>query len=190
MRVLYVEDTLLNLCLIERIARMGSHEVINYVYAEKALENFECDDPHLVLVDLRLEGDMTGIEFIERIRANEFTGPIIVITAQGSDEVRERCMAAGATEFFSKPLQVRDMVSMLNRYEKPDAPPKSIHPAAKTLPVKPKPLTAALNETNGMTGTTETKPRAMEADTEPTRPVNLELPDKPAQSGAAASQPG
>ncbi len=190
MRVLYVEDTLLNLCLIERIARMGSHEVINYVYAEKALENFERDDPQLVLVDLRLEGDMTGIEFIERVRANEFTGPIVVITAQGGDEVRERCMAAGATEFYNKPLQVRDMVTLFSRYEKPGTPPQSIHPAAKTLPVKPELLAAALNETNGMAETTETKPRATERDTKPTRPVNLELPDKPAQSGAAASQSG
>ncbi|MBN1566065.1 MAG: response regulator [Anaerolineae bacterium] len=116
MRILYVEDTLLNLCLIERIARMGNHEVINYVYAEQALENFERDQPDLVLVDLRLEGEMSGVELIERLRAAGYTQPIIVITAQAGDDVMERCQAAGCTEFYNKPLMVREMVRLLHRY--------------------------------------------------------------------------
>ncbi len=131
MRILYVEDTLLNLCLIERIARMGNHEVINYAYAEQALENFERDKPDLVLVDLRLEGKMTGIDLIERLREAGHTLPIVVITAQGNDDVKERCKVAGCTEFYHKPLMVRDLVRLLHQYAK-EKSPKQVSSVAKS----------------------------------------------------------
>ena len=118
MRILYVEDTLLNLCLIERIARMGNHDVINYAYAEQALENFERDQPDLVLVDLRREGEMSGIDLIRQLRVAGHTLPIVVITAQTTDDVEDRCKAAGCTEFFYKPLMVRNMVGLLHRFAK------------------------------------------------------------------------
>lgn len=116
MRILYVEDTLLNLCLVERIARMGKHEVINYAYAELALRNFERDHPDLALVDLRLEGDMNGVDLIKRLRAAGHDVPIVVITALFDDEIKKECFAAGADEYFNKPLPVRDLVKLLQRY--------------------------------------------------------------------------
>ena len=101
---------------------MGNHEVINYAYAEQALKNFERDQPDLVLVDLRLEGEMNGIEMIRQLRDTGCTLPIVVITAQTGDQVEERCKAAGCTEFFNKPLLVRDMVQLLHRYAKSTQP--------------------------------------------------------------------
>jgi CheY-like chemotaxis protein len=127
-RILYVEDTLLNLCLIERIARMGNHEVVNYGYAEQALENFERDQPDLVLVDLRLEGEMTGIDLIERLRGDGHSTPIVVITAQSGEDVKERCKTAGCTEFYNKPLMVREMVRLLQRYSQ-HKPSEQVSPA-------------------------------------------------------------
>lgn len=131
MRILYVEDTLLNLCLIERIARMGRHEVVNYAYAELALRNFERDHPDLALVDLRLEGDMNGIDLIRRLRAAGQKLPIVVITAIGDDKTRQECLAAGADEFWTKPLSVRDMVKLIQRYslmKEGPAPPQALKP--------------------------------------------------------------
>jgi DNA-binding response OmpR family regulator len=118
MKILYVEDTLLNLCLVERIARMGNHEVINYAYAERALRNFEQDNPDLVLVDIRLEGDMSGVEFIQRIRAMGYTRFVAVITAIATDEMRERCLLVGANEYFVKPVPVRDLLRIIQQADK------------------------------------------------------------------------
>jgi CheY-like chemotaxis protein len=87
MKILYVEDTLLNLCLVERIARMGSHEVINYASAEQALHHFEQDRPDLLLVDIRLDGEMSGVELIQRLRSAGHQQPVVVITAIITDEM-------------------------------------------------------------------------------------------------------
>ena len=117
MRVLYVEDALLNLCLVERIARMGSHEVINYTYAEDALEHFEEDDPDLVLVDIRLDGEMNGIELVKELRARGHAQPIVAITALVSNDTCEQCLLAGCDDYFAKPLPVRELLHLIQRYE-------------------------------------------------------------------------
>jgi CheY-like chemotaxis protein len=118
MKILYVEDTLLNLCLVERIARMGNHVVINYASAEQALRNFEQDKPDLVLIDLRLEGEMSGVELIQRLRTAGHQQPIVVITAIATDEMRERCLLVGANAYFTKPIAVRDLLHIIQRHEK------------------------------------------------------------------------
>lgn len=139
MKILYVEDTLLNLCLIERIARMGSHEVINYASAEQAFRNFEQDKPDLVLVDIRLEGEMSGVELIQRLRSAGHRQPIVVITAIVTDEMRERCLLVGANDYFTKPVAVRDLLRIIQRHEKALSEPPKEPPAepAKEPPAEP-----------------------------------------------------
>lgn len=132
MKILYVEDTLLNLCLVERIARMGSHEVINYASAERAFRNFEQDKPDLVLVDIRLEGEMSGVELIQRLRSAGHRQPIVVITAIVTDEMRERCLLVGANDYFTKPVAVRDLLHIIQRHEKALSEPSKEPPAEPT----------------------------------------------------------
>jgi CheY-like chemotaxis protein len=136
MKILYVEDTLLNLCLVERIARMGSHEVINYASAEQALHHFEQDRPDLLLVDIRLDGEMSGVELIQRLRSAGHQQPVVVITAIITDEMRERCLLVGANAYFTKPVAVRDLLRIIQQYEKtltestaaapPEQPPAAV----------------------------------------------------------------
>jgi CheY-like chemotaxis protein len=133
MKILYVEDTLLNLCLIERIARMGNHDVINYAFAERALRNFEVDKPDLVLVDIRLEGEMSGVELIQRLRSAGHQQPIAVITAINSEDMRERCMLVGANAYFVKPVPVRDLLHLIQRYSAPAGEETQPTPPQKEL---------------------------------------------------------
>ncbi len=139
MKILYVEDTLLNLCLVERIARMGSHEVINYASAERAFRNFEQDKPDLVLVDIRLEGEMSGVELIQRLRSAGHRQPIVVITAIVTDEMRERCLLVGANDYFTKPVAVRDLLHIIQRHEKALSEPSKEPPTelSKEPPAEP-----------------------------------------------------
>lgn len=117
MRILYVEDTLINLCLVERVARMGKHEVIHYTFAEHAIENVARDKPDIALVDIWLDGQMSGIDLIMEMRDAGYTFPIIAITALANDDVRDRSLAAGCTEYFVKPVPVRQLVRLLEKYD-------------------------------------------------------------------------
>ena len=73
MKIMYVEDNQANISLLQRIARMGGHQVVNYTNGESALSNFASDDPDLVLMDLQLEGRVSGLDVVKQLRARGFT---------------------------------------------------------------------------------------------------------------------
>ncbi|MEL6271716.1 MAG: response regulator, partial [Chloroflexota bacterium] len=70
MRILYVEDNQVNLMLVERVAKMGGHEVINRTSGEAALADFDEINPDLILMDIQLEGQMTGLDAVRELRNN------------------------------------------------------------------------------------------------------------------------
>jgi len=75
--------------------------------------------PNLVLVDIQMPG-MNGIETIERIRAHanrRISGlPIIAITALVMPGDREKCLAAGANEYLSKPLNMERLFEIVRGF--------------------------------------------------------------------------
>ena len=118
MKIMYVEDNQANISLLQRIARMGGHQVINYTNGENALSNFEKDHPDLVLMDLQLEGRVSGLDVVKQLRARGFTTPIVAVTAYAMVGDRERCIEAGCNSYLSKPLPVAELVELVQTYEK------------------------------------------------------------------------
>ena len=117
MRIMYVEDNPANISLLQRIARMGGHEVINYTNGETALEKFPQDKPDLVLMDLQLEGSIGGLEVVRILRERGFKTPIIAVTAYAMVGDRERCLAAGCSGYLSKPLPVTELVELVKQHD-------------------------------------------------------------------------
>jgi len=116
MKILYVEDNLANLALVERIAVMGSHDVVNATSAEAALQSLHQEPPDLLLVDIRLDGELDGIDFISSVRRQGIRIPVIVITAYDVGGQRERCFAAGCDEYYPKPINVKELQRVFERY--------------------------------------------------------------------------
>ena len=58
---------------------------------------------------------MDGLEAIRRIRAdaNLWTIPIIALTALAMPGDRERCLEAGANEYLSKPVSMKELVTAI-----------------------------------------------------------------------------
>jgi CheY-like chemotaxis protein len=74
----------------------------------------------LVLMDLQMPG-IDGFEAASQIR--ELPGyeatPILALTADSSDQVRERCRAAGMQAYLSKPLEYNELHAAIVRSLKP-----------------------------------------------------------------------
>jgi CheY-like chemotaxis protein len=205
MRILYVEDNPANLFLVQRIARMDNHEVINYTNGEAAIDNFKRDNPDLVLMDLQLEGKMTGLDVVRALRAAGHQMPIIAVTAYAMIGDKDRCLEAGCTAYIAKPIPVGDLVELIKRYAakttktatnevvtaaKPDnATPSPIPAEAAPAPVaaKPEPAQEAPNRAEPTPAASQPAPAASNEKAVP--PASAEGMPAAASKPEAAPQP-
>ncbi|MCA9138307.1 MAG: sigma-54-dependent Fis family transcriptional regulator [Planctomycetales bacterium] len=74
--------------------------------AQDALAEFTRAFYPLVIVDVRLNCGMTGIELMEQIRQIRPQTAVLVITAHGTVEMAVQAMRAGAFDFVLKPLDL------------------------------------------------------------------------------------
>lgn len=83
----------------------------------EALDLARSDPPALILMDVQMP-DMDGLEAIRQIRSEENLRfiPIIAITALAMAGDRERCLAAGANAYMSKPLRLRALKEVITDF--------------------------------------------------------------------------
>jgi signal transduction histidine kinase/FixJ family two-component response regulator len=125
--VLYIEDNLANLRLVERIlARAGNVQVISAMQGKLGLELARAHRPDMILLDLHLP-DITGEDVATALKQDEETRdiPIVILTAAAQASQRLRLLDLGVGAYLIKPFNV---VEMLNLVEQVAAAPKS--PAA------------------------------------------------------------
>ncbi len=116
MRIAYVEDNVTNLALIERVARMSQHTVVPYTEGEIALEELAREKFDLILMDVELAGEISGLEVVRKLRQRGLHTPIVAVTAYAMMGDRQKCIDAGCNDYLPKPLPINDVVAVLARY--------------------------------------------------------------------------
>jgi two-component system, cell cycle response regulator DivK len=116
MRVLYVEDNPANVFLVKRVAKMGNHEIVNFVDGTEALARYKAINPDLVLMDIQISGELNGLDVVKRLRSDGVDTPIIAVTAYAMVGDRERCIEAGCTDYMAKPLPIPQLVQIFEHY--------------------------------------------------------------------------
>jgi CheY-like chemotaxis protein len=71
--------------------------------------------PDLILMDIRLQGKMDGIEAALQIQADRLV-PVIYLTAYVDESTIQRAQATSPWGFLRKPFHVRDLQAILNRH--------------------------------------------------------------------------
>jgi PAS domain S-box-containing protein len=114
--ILLVEDHEANINVIGAYLRSNSHQVIVARNGYEAIERAEEAQPDLILMDIQMPG-MDGLEATRRLRAlpAHTTTPIIALTALAMPDDRERCLAAGATEYMTKPVSLRRLQVLIQQ---------------------------------------------------------------------------
>lgn len=181
MRILYVEDNPANLFLVQRVARMGNHDVVNYAEGQPALDNFKTDKPDLVLMDIQLSGVLNGLDVVRALRAAGYKTPIIAVTAYAMAGDREKCIEAGCDGYLSKPLPVGELVELFKRYQPAQvgaavssAPAASASSAAVEVKPEPAPEAKPAVASQPVNTPVNVEPAA-EAKPAPTAPAPIEL---------------
>ena len=122
--LLYVEDDLSSLALVEAIlSSTPDRRVLFAVQGRLGLELARVHRPDLVLLDLRLP-DIPGEEVLRRLRDDPRTAslPVLVVSSDAGSQVADRLLAAGASAFLGKPLDVEAFLEAVERLLPAGAP--------------------------------------------------------------------
>jgi putative two-component system response regulator len=106
MKILVIDDDHLTISLLEQLLqRRGYSRVIGITDSRQAVESCAQLDPDLVLLDLIMP-EVDGFAILEALRADvsERFLPVVILTADISEEAKARALDAGATDFLVKPV--------------------------------------------------------------------------------------
>ena len=120
--VLYVEDNRANFRLMERI--IAQRRELRLIGAERGrigLEMAGTQSPDLILLDLHLP-DISGNEILDHLKSDPKTAgiPVVVVSADATPGQIDRLLAAGASAYFTKPLDIASILGLFdNTFTKP-----------------------------------------------------------------------
>ena len=118
LRILLAEDNKFNIELGRALFKKLGHEVTVVENGKECLSALETGTFDLVMMDIQMPV-MDGEETLREIRRREQnTGrhqPVVVLTAFALRGEKERFLAAGFDEYLSKPLDIKELISVLHR---------------------------------------------------------------------------
>jgi two-component system sensor histidine kinase RpfC len=115
-RVLVAEDNRTNRKVIGRILERAGHEVALVTDGAAVLETLEEGRFDIVLMDLNMPGT-GGIEAMKLLRfahSAEELPPVVVLSADATEETRRRCAGAGFSDYLTKPIDSAQLLATID----------------------------------------------------------------------------
>jgi len=114
--VLLVEDNEVNIATLAAFLQVKTYQVLTARSGIEAIERAWTERPDIILMDIQMPG-MDGLEAIHHLRADSALNriPVIALTALAMPGDRERCLAAGANEYLSKPVRLKKLTQLIDK---------------------------------------------------------------------------
>jgi CheY-like chemotaxis protein len=118
MRVLLVEDDVVNAEVATAILKMRGHDVVHVTDGQLAVDSVQSHAFDLVLMDVQMP-NLSGPDATRNIRAlgGAYAKlPIIALTASAMAGDKEALLASGMNDYLSKPFRKADFIRLLDQY--------------------------------------------------------------------------
>ncbi|MEE3717244.1 response regulator [Tumidithrix elongata RA019] len=114
--ILIAEDNQANIDTFSSYLESSGYRIILAGNGLEAVNLTVQQHPNLILMDIQMP-EMDGLEAIRRIRANGQVAstPIVALTALAMDGDREACLAAGANDYLSKPIKLKQLLGVIQQ---------------------------------------------------------------------------
>ncbi len=114
MRILVVDDTVLNLQLMDAILEPAGYDVVSTESGIESINLAEKEDFDLILMDIGLP-DISGTEAMLRIRNTKFgSKPVVAVTAHAMIGDKEEFESAGFDAYISKPIKIDHILEVIS----------------------------------------------------------------------------
>ncbi|AFZ02492.1 hybrid sensor histidine kinase/response regulator [Calothrix sp. PCC 6303] len=112
--ILLAEDNSANISTISSYLKAKGYRLVVANNGQEAIDLVQSARPDLVLMDIQMPG-MDGFEAMQEIRSHpQFADlPIIALTALAMTGDREKCIAAGANDYISKPIKLKNLAQSI-----------------------------------------------------------------------------
>ena len=116
-RILVVDDNPSNRKVIEAFLEPTLIRIDDVESGFEALEMLDIKEYDLVLMDLRMP-KMDGVETLEKIKEEypSFDTPVVVLTADIMNDVKEKMIERGFADFLAKPISSEKLLSIVQEY--------------------------------------------------------------------------
>jgi signal transduction histidine kinase/ActR/RegA family two-component response regulator len=118
-KILLVDDNTVNLKVTEALLKKSGFDVVTENNGLSAIDNIYRRKPDLVLMDMQMPG-IDGLETTRRIRElySEEQLTIVGLTANATQEDRDRCLGAGMNDHLAKPISLEKLSRCLTQWLK------------------------------------------------------------------------
>lgn len=105
--------------LAERLEIRGIRAEVAF-NGEQGLQSVRVSSPDVMVLDLKMPG-IDGLEVLRRVMKSHPEVRVIVLTGHGSERDREVATRTGAFDYLHKPVDIRDLIDVINRAYKDKA---------------------------------------------------------------------
>lgn len=115
--ILLAEDNEANILTLTSYLEAKGYRLRVVNNGQDAVEATLAEAPALVLMDIQMPG-MDGLTAIQHLRQHPTLAnlPIIALTALAMEGDRERCLQAGANAYLSKPVRLKELLSLIQSH--------------------------------------------------------------------------
>lgn len=110
-KVLIIDDSLLiSMYLSKFLAK--EYQIITAFNALEGIEKLANEKPDCILSDLRMP-EMDGFQFLQYLKEKEILVPVIIISSDTKQEIKDRCLSLGAFAILPKPVKGEELLKMV-----------------------------------------------------------------------------
>lgn len=113
--IMVVDDNPVNLKVIEGMLHTIGSKIVCFDLAQEAIDYVSSHSVDLIIMDVQMP-EIDGLQATQTLRRNGYLLPVIAYTANASDEDHQACVAAGMNDVLVKPIRLKNLVEVLNRW--------------------------------------------------------------------------
>ena len=100
--------------VLERALNQANIDNESFSDGDQLLQRIKTEQPDVIISDIRMPG-ATGLEMLEELRRENWSTPVILITAFGDELIHQRAKNIGANLILDKPFDMDLLLGVVRR---------------------------------------------------------------------------